>query len=311
MTARVHLEASSQGPLAIGACGIAGRVSRDVDAVTCRICQRHAPAADERIGEERRVVGGARSLPADALAIIARSRVGIDESSRARFGSWASLHELHAAVVDDGSPVRSSSDPSRFGSRVSTSARPARGVGRDDMIGIDIALERACSSGMYVGAVFVSAGEVLAVYLARTEGRPFAARIADKRKGRVTRRVACSAEDVAEQWGEGRTAHHVALLVREVRRRAKPLLVRMGLLPTTSEKESDMLINGREIEGAELVGAKAIAGHIRRSEAFVRKYTRANEDPLPARRSRGGELVVSRAALEAWARRFMGVESAA
>ncbi len=303
---RVHLEAPSHGPVLIGMCGIVGKVTRARERVTCRVClQRMAAPVEAGIGVERAVVGGARSLPPDALRIIERSRLGADEAQRARFGSWAALHELHAAVVDDGSPVRSSSDPSRFGSRVSTSARPARGVGRDDMIGIDIALERACFDGVVIAGALIGAGEVLAVYLARTEGRPFAGRIAEKRKGRVTRRLECSAEDVAAQWGNGHTAHHVALLVREVRRRAMPLLVRMGLLGGVCKEEAEM-----KVEGYELIGTKSIAAHFAMSEPWVRKWMRAAVDPLPVRRLRNKQIVAVLSEVEAWKRRFAGIESA-
>lgn len=297
---RIHLEAPSRGPVLIGACGIVGKVSKSRERVTCRVCLRRMPApVDEGIGVERAVVGGARSLPPDALRIIERSKLGADEAPRARFGSWTALHELHAAVVDDGSPVRSSSDPSRFGARVSTSARPARGVGRDDMIGIDIALERACSDGLVIGGELVAPAEVLAVYLARCEGRPFSGRIAEKRKGRVTRRLECSAADVAEQWGDGHTAHHVAILVREVRRRAMPLLVRMGLLVVGGAKEeADM-----KVPGFDLIGWKEIANALGVSDDAARRYARLTDAPLPVSTLRVGprnNVVAKKDEIAAW-----------
>lgn len=274
---RVHLEAPSHGPVLIGTCGIVGKVTKVRERVTCRVClQRMAAPVEAGIGVERAVVGGARSLPPDALAIVERSKLGADEAQRARFGSWAALHELHAAVVDDGSPVRSSSDPSRFGSRVSTSARPARGVGRDDIVAIDLALQRACSAGVYVAGVLVGHAEVLAVYLARCEGQPFGARIAEQRKGRVTRRLGCSAEDVAKQWGNGHTAHHVAQLVREVRRRALPLMVRAGLMEGNDTEEATM-----NVPGFDLNGWKEIAGALGVSVPTATRYARASTDPLP------------------------------
>lgn len=307
MTARVHLLRDRQeGPLRFGACGISGKVTTAHGEVTCRACMRRMakhvvinvhPGNTEGLGQERLVTGGARSIPASAKRIIEESRAGSVER-RARFGSWASLHDLHAAVVDDGSPVRSSSDPSRFGSRVSTSARPARGVGRDDIVAIDLALQRACSAGVYVAGVLVGHAEVLAVYLARCEGQPFAGRIAEQRKGRVTRRLGCSAEDVAKQWGGGHTAHHVALLVREVRRRALPLLVRAGLMEGDSEEVA------MNVPGFDLQGWKEIAHVIGVAEITAKRCAHSSPDPLPVSRvtltGKAGSVVAKREEVLAW-----------
>ena len=314
MTPRTHfLRDRQDGPLRFGACGISGAVTTAHSEVTCRACMRRmpAPTVDAGIGQERLVTGGARSIPTDARRIIEESRAGASVERRARFGSWASLHDLHAAVIDDGSPVRSSSDPSRFGARVSTSKRSARGVGRDDIVAIDLALQRACSAGVYVAGVLVGHAEALAVYLARCEGQPFGARIAEQRKGRVTRRLGCSAEDVAKQWGGERTAHQVALLVREVRRRALPLLVRAGLMEGDSEEVA------MNVPGFDLHGWKEIAHAVGVSEITAKRYARGPMDPLPVSRvvlagAKSGPIAAKLAEISAWmSRRVVHVAGSA
>lgn len=292
---RVHLEAPSQGPLAIGACGIAGRVSRDINAVTCRICQRRSSAVGERIGEERLVTGGARSIGEREARVIERSKLGHADDQRARFGSWASLHEFRAAVVDDGSGTRSSSDPSRFGARVSSSRIAS--AGRDDIISVDLALARACVLPMLVGGEPVQGAELLAVYLARCEGRPFGAHTGPGRKGRVTRRLVMSAEDVAQQWGGGHTAKHVAIVVRGVRDRARPLLAGMGMLEAACAEKETTTMN---IPGFDLHGWGEIATHLGLSEASAMRLEGATETPLPVKRTINKRVIAKRQELDAW-----------
>lgn len=306
MTARTHLLRDRQegGPLRFGACGISGKVTTAHSEVTCRACLRHAAKRVvinvhlgnvEGIGQERRVVGGARSIAERESRVIERSKAGHVDDHRARFGSWASLHEFRAAVVDDGSGTRSSSDPSRFGARVSSSR--VASAGRDDIISVDLALDRACVAPMLVGGEFVQGAELLAVYLARCEGRPFGAHTGPGRKGRVTRRLVMSAEDVAEQWGGGHTAKHVAIVVRGVRDRARPLLAEMGMLEAATQAEKETAVN---IPGFDLHGWGEIATHLGLSEASAMRLEGATDVPLPVKRTITKRVIAKRKELDAW-----------
>ena len=275
--------------------------------VTCRLCLARFPAlaphevAPEAYGVEAAAVVGTREVPAVGLRAVERSIAGDDDCGpRARFRGWAQLHEHCARVRDDGSPVRSTSDPGRFGARAQTSGSAVRlPSGRDDVIEVERVLARATAHGARDprGGTRdrLSSSMTLAVYLLRCEGRPLVERIAADRKGLVVRRVELSADQVAERLGDGWTAHHVGLLVRAVRAVAGPMLEAKGILPARATREES---ESMRIDGYDLEGWKEIADALGVSEATARRYQDAG---LPVAVVGGsGRIVANRSAVCAW-----------
>lgn len=272
--------------------------------VTCKHCKRRlaeappVPEVPEVLGVEAPAVRGAHELTPGQVALIEKSKAaGLDEP-RARFRGWEALHRQHAGVIDDGSPVRSSSDPGRFGARVQSSGGAVRmPSGRDDMIEVDVALERATATVLIVGPHRLTGAQQRAVYLARCEGRPLVGRIAPDRKGLVTTRVPLSAAQVAERLGGDWTPHHVGLVVRAVRARMAPILVSKGILPERAMPEER---EAMKIPGFDLDGWKEIADALGCSEATAR---RKREEGLPVRTiDSSGRVIASRAEIAAWLR---------
>lgn len=287
---------------------VCGMVAVDVTEshveVTCRLCQRALADAvvvpvEETLGVEVPAVIGARRVDAIAHRIIARSIEGDDgEETRARFRSWEALHEQRARVLDDGSPVRSTSDPGRFGARAQSSGGAVRmPSGRDDMIEVDIALERATACVLRIGPHELAPSAQRAIYEARCEGRPLVGRIADGRKGILVTRAPLSAAQVAERLGGEWTAHHVGMVVRSVRAKAGPLLVAKGILPARAiREETDM-----KVPGFDLDGWKEIAALVGCSEATAKRY--ASDRSLPVTRLTNGRVVAKSGEVRAWVSR--------
>ena len=323
MTARVHMSVEHAGATLPGSlCGVLGATTRERALVTCRLCLRRlAPIEDhgatlvEFDGAERPAVIGARDVGEHGARAIERSLRGEDsEQPHARFRSWRALHEQHARVVDDGSPVRSTTDPSRFGGRVSSGGAVRTPGGRDDMVEIDLVLERATAAVRVVGGREVTGAMQRAIYLARMEGRPLEVAIAAGRKGRIVRRASLSAAQIAERLGDEWTAHQVGLVVRWVREAMEPALVEKGLLPARGERVETE--DAMRVPGMDLEGWGEVAGHLGVSERTARRLAAEERDPLPVQRVRGGTTAVraSRVELDRWrARRVgaLGVEQSA
>lgn len=334
MSPRIHMK---RGPLdqaptlaEPALCGILGATTTSEAWVTCRLClvrlaskaprlttptaslTAHTP--DAGIGIERPAVIGTTDVGTIGARAIERSKCGdLDTEPRARFRSWRALHEQHARVVDDGSPVRSTTDPERFGGRVATGGAVRTPGGRDDMVEIDIALERATAAVRVVGGREVPGALQRSIYLARMEGRPIDAAIAPGRKGRIVRRASLSAEQVAERLGDGWTAHQVGLVVRWVREAMWPALVEKGLLPAPREERAVVEEDVMRVPGMDLEGWDEVATHLGVSARTARRLASADVDPLPVHRVRGGTTAVraSRAELDAWRARHVGQMGAA
>lgn len=274
--------------------------------VTCRLCQRALVEAaqgheehDASIGVEVPAVIGERRISASQRRVIERSIDGDDsEGTRARYRSWAALHEHRSRVIDDGSPVRSTSDPGRFGARAQSSGGAVRmPSGRDDMIEVDIALERATSCVLRVGPHELTPSAQRAIYLARCEGRPLVGRIADGRKHLITTRAPLSAAQVAERLGGEWTQHHVGMVVRAVRRVAGPILVAKGILPERAIHEETTM----KVPGYDLEGWKEIADVIGCSERVAQRY--ASERSLPVTKLTNGRVIAKRSDVRSWVSR--------
>lgn len=294
--------------LRFAVCGMmAVEVTDSTVEVTCRLCRRALavaptlpPVEPEVLGVELPAVRGAHELTPGQVAIVERSlAVGTDETPRSRFRSWGALYRQHARVIDDGSPVRSSSDPARFGARVQSSGGAVRmPSGRDDMIEVDVALERATVGVLVVGPHRLTGMQQRAVYLARCEGRPLVGRIAPDRKGLVTTRVPLSAAQVAERLGGDWTPHHVGLVVRAVRAKMAPILVSKGILPERASGPEER--ETMKIPGFDLYGWKEIAEFMGTDDATAR---RKRNEGLPVRTiDSSGRVIASRAEIAAWLR---------
>jgi len=311
LTRALHLRRPRQDgeglDLRFSLCGmVAVDVTDEAVAVTCRLCRRSmldaaarsaAVATAEALdGLWRRPTRGASRLTAAQARAIERSVAGDDgEPTRARFRGWAALHEHRARVVDDGCPVRSTSDPGRFGARSHSSGGAVRmPSGRDDVIEVDRALAAATAHPRIIGPHRLEQAAQLAIYLARSEGRPLVGRIAEGRKGLVTTRAPLSAEQVAERLGNGWTAHHVGMLVRGIRADAGPILARKGILPSRAAEEGETV----RIPGYDLDGWKEIADALGCS---VSSAQRARSRGLPVREVAGtGRVVASRSEVQSW-----------
>jgi len=287
-------------------CGmVAVDVTEDAVSVTCQLCRRAmvdaaarsaAVAAVEVLGVEERIRPRPRWLTVAQRRIVERSIAGEDaEPTRSRYRGWAALHEHRSRVVDDGCPVRSSSDPSRFGARTQSSGGAVRmPSGRDDVIEVDRVLEQVTRAPRVIGPHRLEQAAQLAIYLARTEGRPLVGRIAEGRKGIVTTRAPLSAEQVAERLGGDWTAHHVGMLVRGIRADAGPILVCKGILPSRVAEEGETV----RIPGYDLDGWKEIADALGCS---VSSAQRARSRGLPVREVAGtGRVVASRSEVQSW-----------
>lgn len=293
--------------LRFSVCGmVAVDVTEDAVSVTCQLCRRAmvdaaarsaAVATVEALGVEERIRPRPRWLTVAQRRIVERSIAGEDaEPMRSRYRGWAALHEHRSRVVDDGCPVRSSSDPSRFGARAQSSGGAVRmPSGRDDVIEVDRVLEQVTRAPRVVGPHRLEQAAQLAVYLARSEGRPLVGRIAEGRKGIVTTRAPLSAEQVAERLGGDWTARHVGLLVRAIRADAAPLLAAKGILPSRAhDTEGDDM----RIPGYDLDGWKEIADALGCS---VSSAQRARARGLPVREvAVTGRVVASRSEVQSW-----------
>lgn len=331
MTRALHMRRERQAgeglDLRVSLCGmLAVDVTEEAVTVTCRLCRDRLRAAQEHAhepppsGEWLRPPRGASRLTQAQRRAIARSVAGDDDAvTRSRFRGWAALHEHRARVVDDGCPVRSTSDPGRFGARSHTSGGAIRmPSGRDDVIEVDRVLDVVTRSPRTVGPHVLGQAAQLAIYLARAEGRPLVGRIAPGRKGIVATRVPLSAAQVAERLGSDWTAHHVGLLVRGIRAVAYPLLVAKGILPPPPTVLEDAVREDREmledrerareeraaweaqmkLDGYDLEGWKEIADALGVSEDTAQRYRSTG---LPVFEVTGSRRVIaSRAAVVAW-----------
>lgn len=311
MTRALHMRRPRQSgeglDLRVSLCGmVAVDVTDEAVGVTCRLCRealRRTAAAEtvpsEVLGVEVPVTPRPRRLSALQRRIVERSIAGEDgEETRSRFRSWAALHEHHARVTDDGCPVRSTSDPGRFGARAMASGGAVRmPSGRDDVIEVDRVLRAATATTRRIGPHVLEQEAQLAIYLARCEGRPLVGRTGPGRKGTLVTRSPMTAAEVAQALGGEWTAHHVGMLVRAIRADAAPIMVRKGILPARAMREEREM----RIDGYDLDGWKEIADVVGCSVDTAQRHASARA--LPVVRLSTGRVIAIRSEIEAWKRR--------
>lgn len=276
--------------LRVSLCGmLAVNLAGSAVEVTCRLCRGRmaavpAPEHDERIGEERQVTPGATALSVTGRRAIERSQRG-EEGEAPRWRSLDAAFAMRRRVLLDGAPIRSSSDPDRFGHRVQTSGGGAVRTpsGREDVIGLDVAVERATRGPVDVapGVTFPVVTQRAILFL-RFDERLSMRQIAD---------------DLGGPW----TAHHVSLMLRRLRATMVEDLVSRGVL-----EARELRRGGREkteatmrIPGYDLEGWKEIAAHLGVHETTAR--TRLVSEGLPVVTARG-KVFATKAGLDAWTR---------
>lgn len=163
-------------------------------AVTCRHCMKRlvdqrAKAAlsvvETAIGGRPSGAHASKLLPLDrgSRAIIERSIRGETEVTGPRWSSLDRALEHETKVVLDGAPVRSSSDSDRFGvlpqRSVGEVPTPAALAGREDVLAVRIAIERAaraCVEAVAIGAIGIgvelSEAEFVLVLRWLSQGEP-------------------------------------------------------------------------------------------------------------------------------------------
>lgn len=273
--------------------------------VTCRVCQRRmrdAPREDvaETYGVEVAVQRGRALLTTQDRRAIERSRRG-EENERPRWGTLAAAWQQWARVVDDGAPVRSTSDPGRFGQAMGAGGGTVRTPGgRDDIVDFERALVRACVPLM-VGPIEVGAELVRAIVEARMGGKRVWSRT-EGRKAGVWRRVPQTYEAIAESLGDGWTRRHVTLVVRHVTREMTEDLVARGVLEARELRRGGRTEAAEmRIPGYDLESWKEIAAHLQTSVSTAQRA--AASRGLPVRTSSTGFVYARRADLDAWSAR--------
>lgn len=276
--------------------------------VTCRLCQRALAEAvvvpvEETLGVEVPAVIGARRVDAIAHRIIARSVSGEDTEDRPRFYSERSLHDHWSRVSDDGSPVRSTSDPDKFGARAQSSGGAVRmPSGRDDMIECERALLAATVAPISVGPHIVDGERQRAIYLGVHWGRPHLVDMRPNGKVKIVTRAQIDAvhmvcEVLRSVTGDEWTPHQVAIVRRSVSDAFVPICVEKRLLPT-SELRKRREDKPMKVPGYDLDGWKEIADALGCSVDTAREYNRSKG--MPAKRLTNGRWVASRAEVRAW-----------
>lgn len=310
-------------------------VTLERGAVTCKACarmlDRAAPpeAEPETFDAEPYPARRGPQLTQRELRIVERSKAGDDGW---RDGAWGTVHgalEAWAQAVDAGAlQLGSTSDPARF-----ERGAPRGGCVRPQVTAAMSALEhvadveRALARAFVAPRVFaartvkrVDGSEVsyaavvldVAAQRAILEHRVCGRRVRRGRRGDAIVRVACPAEDLAEQVSrslgldlETVTAHQIGRVVREGLDRVEAQLHARGVVRALrrtrverAEVEGEM-----RVPGYDLTGAKAIADRLGVSVDTVRRYARREDDPLPIRRGLNGAVYAKSVDVDAWAER--------
>lgn len=294
--------------LRVSLCGmIAVDVTDSHVEVTCRVCQRRMramrrdePVSDETYGVEVAVHRGRALLTTQDRRAIERSRRG-EENERPRWGTLAAAWQQWARVVDDGAPVRSTSDPGRFGQAMGAGGGTVRTPGgRDDIVDFERALVRACVP-LSVGPIEVGADLVRAIVEARAAGNRVWSPTMGRKAG-TWRRVPQTYEAIAESLGDGWTKRHVTLVVRHVTREMTEDLVARGVLEARELRRGGRTEAAEmRIPGYDLESWKEIAAHMQTSVSTAQRA--AASLGLPVRTSSTGRVYARRAEIDAWSSR--------
>lgn len=255
--------------------------------VTCGACLLLAAPEVETwpVGEEREVERGAYALTPREAKLVSQSVAGDDGGGEEyRWRSLGAAMRQYARVIDDGTPIRSSF---RAESPVQGSSGTSRAGGRDEIVLVEVGIEKAFTTDRVFRGTVVTARQQRAVFEALEFGRVEITRIAPGRKGTKKERVGVTATEVAEVYfGGALTAHEVGMIVRDGRRRVRAHLESRGALPErqTSEARAKTHAEGDEmakVPGYDLEGLKDIANHLDLSETTVKRLMARQTRPLP------------------------------
>lgn len=292
--------------------------------VTCRLCVRRLNRAQvEAAVRVAEVVLGAphpgahasKPLPMsrEMHAIIERSRRGEVADVGPRWSSLDRALEHESRVVLDGAPVRSSSDPDRYGARPQRSVGdvpvPQAVAGREDVLAVRVAIVRgaiACVEAMELGQIGIGANLTAAdfelVLRWLVQGEPVWSRIAPHRKGGMWKAMPRTRDDVAAELSRRHkrevTERQVEIAQRAMRQAVEEALRATGELrvrrPRAKREEAAMAVPGFELEGW-----KQIADHVGRSIDWCQKRAAREADPMPVG-DLDGRKVANIAELDAW-----------
>lgn len=318
MTRALHMRRPRQPgeglDLRFSLCGmVAVDVTDEAVSVTCRLCRRALADAAARsavaavvevLGVEAPAVRGAHALTSAARRAVERSRRGEDQGEAPRWRTLEAAYAHWARVLDDGAPVRSSSDPGRFerGGQDPTSGGGAVRTpsGRDDVADLGMAETRAVSRPLSVGPHAVGSERQRAILRARYMGRPVHVQTTGL-AARVTQRRPMLLDEIAAEMGADWTPHQVAIVVRRLSLAMREDLVARGVLDraelrrgTRAAKESDEM----RVPGYDLEGWKAIADAIGTSVRTAQEHAKLRG--LPICTTTTGGVRASSATLRSW-----------
>lgn len=272
--------------------------------VTCRACLRVIGQVE---AEPRSAWGVVRTLPSQLARLVGHGTAALLAASVAgehdtgpRWRSWRHALRKAAEVRGEGSPVRSSSDPDRFGQRVQVGGVgvPRAIHGREQVASVLIAMDRAVvSPGWTWGDVTVgTAAQRLALWLCAA-GVPSAERVEGRRstvtRYREARRVDVAAV-VSEFLGAEVTGRQVGIVVRAVGDRLRVELERMGEVAKRREEVAMAQVPGTDLDGWDAISSYAGLG-LRTAERMAQR----EHDPLPVSRAFGRVGAVA-AEVDAW-----------
>lgn len=293
MTRALHMRRERQPgeglDLRVSLCGmLAVDLAGTAVEVTCRLCRARmaavpVPVVEERIGEELAVLRGAHLLSASDREAIARSHRG-EESERPRWRSLPAAFAMWHRVTRDPVSVRSSSDPARFGQRVSGGGGAVRTPGgRDDVLEVERGLSRAVSNVALVGV-----------------GREPTVRERQRiMTGRYVERL--TYQQIADDLGDGWTRTQVGIVLRALSRAMVEDLAARGVLELGEVRRGGRVerSDAMRIPGYDLEGWKAIADHLGVHETTARTRLAAEGLPIVVAR---GKVYATKAGLDAWLR---------
>lgn len=277
-----------------GLCGLPGvEVTDDPGLVRCRLCRKRmapsaAPVAPVVVEAAPFVpsgpvpledVQGAHTIEPWEEAIIERSRPGDDTNGRPR---WSSLDKAIAKtnqIKATSSSIRSSwKEEQLSGGSVRTLD------GREDVLQVDLAIERAFTTPGTIGPAPMSPRELTSILVDvlrhGLEPSSIAHRLSEAHGYPIT-------EKQVRQW--------IAFAKGRVREQleAKGVIEKTKPRPSVESKEAPMA-GDYEIEGW-----KQIAAVLNRSDIACRRYAMRETDPLPVV-DQMGRVAAKRADLLAW-----------
>lgn len=295
--------------------------------VTCRACRhalrrvRAAEAIVAAIVAPATHANGQRPASRADLATLWRSIRGEPEDPGPRWRSVRGALEHEARVVLDGAPVRSSSDPDRYGVLPQRSVGevpvPQAIAGREDVIAVRQSIDTAgaacadaCALGLIPTGVALTALDFVLVLRWTHQGEPVRQRIVENRKGEIMRLVPRTLAHIAAELsrrhdGAEVTETQARIAAGAVTGAFADALRRRGELARARVRdtgESRRKTAMAAPEGWDLDGWKEISSIVGRSDDVCQRLAARAEDPLPIDRYLG-RPIAKRADVLAWVRR--------